>query len=132
MQRFIIRPDDHQRRENACAAINGLDTTKAWVVEVKLFKKKRSLNQNAFLHAVPLKIICDHTGYDIEDMKTYLLGTAYGWEEYRMFGETRKRPMKRSHELKTDEFNWFLEWIEAWAARELQLAIPKPNEVIDE
>jgi len=128
MQRFIIRPGDTQRRENASAAILSLDPAKAWAVEIKMYRKNRSKDQNAFLHAVPLKILSDHTGYTVEDMKDYLLGEFTGWDEYTMFGQVKKRPHKRSSELDTLQFTRFLEWIESWAASELGLMIPRPGE----
>jgi hypothetical protein len=130
MQRFIIHKDDRARRDNARAAIAYLDPNKQWSVEIKRYRKNRSVDQNAFLHGVPLKILCDHTGYDIEDMKTYLLGEFTGWETYEIMGQKRKRPVKRSHQLTTLEFTQFLEFIERFAAEKLDLLIPKPNEVM--
>jgi hypothetical protein len=130
VQRFIIRKEDAIRRENAAAAISSLDPNKAWAIEIKSHRKNRSLDQNAFLHAVPLKIIADHTGYTVEDMKDYLLGEFTGWDEYTVFHQTKRRPHKRSSDLDTLQFTRFLEWIEMWAATELGLIIPRPGEYL--
>jgi len=130
--RYIIHKDDAIRRENARAAISDLSNDKPWVVEIKPYVKKRSLEQNSFLHAVPLRMICDETGYDIDDMKTYLLGEAFGWIEFDLLGSPRKKPLYRSSELNRKQFMWFLEWIEAWAVKELGMMIPKPNEELPE
>jgi hypothetical protein len=132
MKRYVIRKGDEGRRANAIADIAYLDPNKDWSIEIKRYRKNRSNDQNSFLHGVPLKIICDHTGYDLEDMKTYLLGAAFGWDEYEMLGERRKRPIKRSSDLTTLEFTHWLEWIERWASEELGLIIPKPNEHLEE
>lgn len=128
VKRFIIHPQDSIRRENARVHIGELDPEKKWVVEIKEFQNVRSLEQNAYLHGVALKMICDHTGYEQEDMKTYLLGEFTGWVEYEMMGNPRKRPVKRSHELKVAEMAAFMEYIWWWASDTLDLNIPAPNE----
>lgn len=110
--------------------LDELSEDKPWLVQVKEYKSNRSLQQNSFLHAVPLRIICDETGYDIEDMKAYLMGEAFGWEEFEIMGQKRKRPRLSTSELNVEQFSWFMEWIEKWAAEALGLIIPKPNEVI--
>ena len=131
MKRFIIAKGGNLNvAQNACDAIHTLDPAFAHVIEIKQYRKKRSVDQNAFLHGVPLKMISDTTGYEIEDMKTYLLGEFSGWTEYEVWGQLRKRPNKRSHELNTKEFTEFLDFIQRWAAQELGLLIPNPNEVI--
>lgn len=109
-----------------------LDGNKDWLVQVQEYKRKRSGNQNSFLHAVPLKMICEATGNDIEDVKTFLLGEAFGWQEIEVFGQTRRKPMKRSSELNTAEFTYLIEFIEQWAAHNLDMVIPRPNEYIQE
>ena len=130
MQRFVIRKNDTLRRENASMAINALDAEKDWAIEIKEYRKNRSLSQNAYLHGVVLPLICDHTGYNMEEMKDYLLGEFTGWVEYMIFSEIKRRPAKRSHELNTKEFFAFCEWIEQWAAQELGVIIPRPGEYI--
>lgn len=112
--------------------IDSLDPAKTWLVQAGEYKKKRSLEQNAFLHAVPLRMIADFTGHDIDDMKDFLLGEAFGWQEYEVFGQLRRKPMKRSSQLNAEQFNFFLDFIESWAAEALDMVIPKPNEIIED
>ena len=122
-----------EHKSKAIAEIIALPDNRAWLVQVKQYQRKRSLEQNAFIHAVPLKIISEHTGMEVDDLKSYLLGKAFGFVEFEIFGERRKRPAKRSSELTTGEFSYWMEFIEAWSAQELQLIIPRPNEyLIDE
>lgn len=111
--------------------IDELPSDKPWLVQVKEYKTRRSLEQNSYLHAVPLRMICDETGYEIDDMKAYLMGTAFGWEEYEIMGSPRKRPRLTTSELNVEQMSWFFEWLEQWASQELGLIIPKPNEVIE-
>jgi hypothetical protein len=110
--------------------IMALPNNRAHLVQCTEYRRKRSTEQNAFLHAVPLKIIADHTGHDVEDMKTYLLGECFGWQGYEIMGSMRKKPVKRSSELDTSQFSFFMEWIESWAAQNLELIIPRPNEYL--
>jgi hypothetical protein len=132
MYRHVIPKGNlHQQHKSVVIAdIMKLEDNRAWLVQVTQYRRKRSTEQNAFLHAVPLKIICEHTGHDIEDMKTYLLGQAFGWIEYDILGERRKKPLYRSSELNTAQFSFFMEFCERWAAQELSLIIPRPNEYL--
>ena len=134
MIRHIIPKDrlaaEHKRLVKQ--EIDDLPTNRAWLVQVKQYQRRRTLNQNSFLHAVPLKLICEHTGYEIDDMKQWLMGTAFGWEEYEIMGAHRKRPRLGTSDLTAEQFNWFLEWLEQWSSQELGLILPKPNEVIED
>lgn len=124
--RIILRND--QLRDRAISEIARLDLRKVFSVQIEEYHPPRSLDQNAYLHAVPLKLICEATGYDLEEMKTYLLGEAFGWAEKDVFGRKVVQPLRRSSSLNTKEFGWFLEWIEQWAMGTLGLLIPRPNE----
>ena len=127
MKRFIIHKEDSIRRQNACQHITELDPKYQWVVEIKRYRKNRSLEQNSYLHGVALKMICDHTGYEMEDMKTYLLGEYTGWVEYEVMGQPRKRPTLRTHEMNTQQMANFMEFIWWWASETLDLNIPAPE-----
>ncbi len=62
-------------------------------VEVIIRKKrvKRSLDINAYWHAVPFRLLADHWGEDIETTKLLILGECFGWRE---LGEGRRIPIK--------------------------------------
>ena len=112
--------------------IDELPDNRTYVVQVKQYQRRRTLEQNSFLHAVPLRLIVDHTGMEMDDIKTYLMGKAFGTKEIEIAGETISRPLKGTSDLNAEQFNWFLEWIEQWSSQELGLIIPKPNEVIED
>ena len=131
MKRFIIRKPGNESDEvhaHCVDFIRSLPEDKAWTVEVKEYRKNRTSEQNRYLHAVPLKIICDYTGYDLDDMKTYLCGEWTGWQTYEIMGQKKKRPVKTTSEMTVDEMSRFIEWIPFWAARTLDLTIPLPGE----
>ena len=99
-----------------------------WRVTVEPYKRKRTLDQNAYLHAVPLKIISQHTGHDLEELKEYLCGEAFGWKEITIGERTISKPVKTTSQLNVEQFTWFIEWVLAWASNELNLRIPLPEE----
>lgn len=108
--------------------IDSLPDNRAWLVEAKQYRKLRTLEQNAFLHAVPIRMISDYTGMEPDDVKAYLMGRAFGTKEIEIAGKSVTKPSMGTSDLNTEQFSWFLEWIEAWAAQELGLIIPKPME----
>lgn len=129
MNKFIIRERDALRRENARRAIDALDPSKEWVVEIKQYRRKRSLDQNAFFWGVPIKILSEHTGHSPDDLKEYLLGEWSGWTEYEIEGRKFSKPaIPSTTKLDTLQFTRFLEFIEMWAASKLGISIPRPGE----
>lgn len=89
-------------------------------------KKRRSNPQNAYYHGVVLKMIADFCGYRGED-------------EIAGIHEELKRKFlpkignlnitKSTSSLNTEEFSSFIENVRRWAAEELGIYIPDPNEV---
>jgi hypothetical protein len=128
MKTFIIHHHDALRMENCIEYIDCLDPNRKWRVEITEYRKRRSNEQNAYIHAVPLKMIGDHTGYTIDDIKEYLCGEYFGWEEYTVMGATRQRPLKTTSQLNTKEMNDFIDWMQWWASSTLNMNIPSPNE----
>lgn len=134
MKQQIIRKGDLAEHHKVLAhhMIDELSPDRTWVVRVVQYRAQRSLEQNSFLHAVPLRMIADHTGMEMDDIKEYLMIKAFGSREVKIGSETITRPLKGTSELNTEQFNWFLEWIEAFAAQELGMIIPKPNETLED
>lgn len=128
MKTFIIHKQDAIRRENCRQYIDELDPNRKWRIVISEFRKKRSNDQNAFLHGVPLKILCDHTGYSMDDMREYLCGEWSGWEDYEVFGKKKVKPILTTSQMDTKQFTDFLEWIQWWASSTLNIRIPDPNE----
>jgi hypothetical protein len=128
MKRFVIHRDDMIRRENAKAYIDQLAPSKMWRIEIKEYRKRRSNEQNAYIHAVPLKLICDKTGYTVEDMKEFLCGEFTGWDEYTVMGRKKVRPLKTTSQMDTHTMTKFIEWMQWWGSETLNLYIPSPNE----
>lgn len=106
-------------------------------VELSIRKKrsKRSLDQNAWLWGVALPLIADHCGYDQHehDMLHYeLLAKRFGTVEVTSHlpgAQPFTMPAQTTSKMNTKEFSEYMEWLVRFAATELGVEIPLPNEV---
>ena len=128
MKRFIIHKQDSLRKWNCRDYIDGLDPNRKWKVEICEFRKKRSNEQNSYIHAVPLKIIGDHVGETLDDIKEYLAGEFLGWEDYEVMGRKKSRPIKTTSQMNTKEMTDFIDFMIWFGSSTLNLRIPSPNE----
>lgn len=125
----------------AMTVLESLDEQTAWKVTVEPVKRQRSHNQNAYLWAVPYKIISEHTGYEIEELHEYLLGCFFGWREKKVPKKpsnikgvesvplrttTTNENGKRSV-LTTTQFAEYVDFIQRFAAKKLGLVLPDPD-----
>lgn len=95
-------------------------------IVVRKERTKRSLDQNAYIHAVPFPIFADYWGEDISTTKLLLLGEKFGWRD---LGDGKRIPLKPStSDLSTDEMSEFIEWMPVWGMTDFGLRIPLPNE----
>ncbi len=94
---------------------------------VKLFGKKRSLDQNAYYWGVVIKLIADHSGYQGRAELKHVHDTLRGMFLERD-GLWRKKIILSTTALSTVEFEEYQAKIRQWAAIALDLYIPEPNE----
>ena len=88
-------------------------------------KTKRSLDQNAYMHAEPFLKLAEHLGYSISEVKLVLLGECFG---YHMLAG-REYPIKPStSDLKVEECSQFIEWMPQWAWEQFELHIQLPDD----
>lgn len=105
-----------------------LPNGKAWNVEVKEAKSRRSDRQNRYLWGVCYPAIKEHLqGWESEDIHEYCLGECFGWERMEGLSRPRMKPMKRSSKLSTTEFADYVAWIQRDMAQR-GIYVPDPNE----
>lgn len=94
-------------------------------VTIEERKKRRSNNQNSYYYGVVLKMIADYCGY-----RTNEEITGIHEELKRMFLPKigKLNIVKSTSSLNTAEFTDYIENIRLWAAQELGVYIPDPNE----
>ena len=96
------------------------------MVTAEKLRKHRTDDQNRYYRGVVLKTIADHSGYSGQEELE-----ALHYEMRRRFLPNRGRlniPVSTTA-LDTVEMTEYIENIRRWAAVELQLYIPDPNEV---
>ena len=96
------------------------------MVTAEKLRKHRTDDQNRYYRGVVLKTIADHSGYSGQEELE-----ALHYEMRRRFLPNRGRlniPVSTTA-LDTVEMTEYIENIRRWAAEELQLYIPDPNEV---
>lgn len=91
----------------------------------------RSLRQNAYIWAVPYKLISDHTGHTTEEIHA-LMASMFLKEMVTVLG-TMFTVIKSTTKLNTGEFNDYVEEIRKWAAENFstdtkRFRLPLPNE----
>ena len=91
-------------------------------------KEKRSLAQNNYYHGVIVKLVANEMGFLVpDDAHNYLRslflkkGVDANGKRYEIIGSTTA--------LNPQEFEEYTEKCRLWAAQELNLVIPLPNEV---
>lgn len=81
---FILQkviPGDERRFNDikrVVEELQALDEGKAWRVGIEEMKSERSLKQNRYLFGIAYKLLSEHTGYEKDDLHTYLLGKHFG------------------------------------------------------
>jgi len=99
------------------------------IVKVGRVKRQRSLDQNAYLHAVPFTLLADHFGDSIEGTKYDLMGHFWGWQPSKI-DPSRSVPIRSSTaDMSDEECSKFIDWLIPWAAMEHGVLIPLPNEM---
>jgi len=59
-------------------ALEDLPEGKAWRITIEELKSERSLKQNRYLFGVAYALLSEATGYERDDIHTYLLGKHFG------------------------------------------------------
>ena len=93
------------------------------VLQVKKWRPQRTLPQNAYLHAVVFKTLADYTGYTLEEIKDAMK---------EKFASKRDDMglliIEQTSKMNTKRMADFIEDICRFAAAELNIYIPPPNE----
>jgi hypothetical protein len=139
---FILPAGSRKRALSlALTVLESLDEQTAWKVTIQPVKRQRSHSQNAYLWAVPYKLISEATGYEIEEIHEYMLGSAFGWKDKKVPKKpsnltgvecvplrttTTDEHGKRSV-LTTRQFADYIDFIQRFAAKKLGLVLPDPD-----
>jgi hypothetical protein len=118
-----FKPDDPAR----FAAVRRKLAGKRAEVVLRRPRSKRSLDQNAYAHKWPFRLLAEHFGDSIEGVKLDLLGECFGWVPAPI--TNRLVPAKpHTSGLTIKEFSHFIEWLVMFGASH-GVIIPLPGEV---
>lgn len=119
---FTPEPREAEPRRNYLLFLRG----QAVEFVIRKARTRRSEEQNKYLHAVPLPLLCAEWGEDIETAKLLILGECFGWKETR---DGHRLPIKpHTSGLTVEEFSQLIEWLPPWAMVNFGVNIPLPNE----
>lgn len=103
---------------------------KVYNIEIKEYRKDRSNNQNKYYWGVVIKELCNHTGYNADEMHE-VLKAKFNPKElvFKQTGESVKIGGSTA-DMNTFEFEAYLEQIRIFSLTELDVLIPLPNQTI--
>jgi hypothetical protein len=121
--------------------LSSLDELVAWKIVAEPVKHVRSASQNAYLWAVPNKMISDKTGYEAEEVHEYLCGQYFGWKDKKVPKKPRNAEGIESVPIRTTttnengkrcilttmQFADYVDFVQRFAAQKLHLIIPDPD-----
>jgi len=116
--------------EVLCEYIAKLPAGKAFTVEIKEYRRKRSQDQNKYLWGVVYRIIrdaMDEPKPTTEQLHEYWLGECFGWDVIDQFGMVLKKPLERSHDKDTETFGKYWQFIQRRCAETMGIFIPDPD-----
>ena len=99
----------------------GLRGKSKLTVTIQKYRKKRSLNANAYYWSVCVPALADHLGYRLQDMHTAILGEYVGWEQRYFRGNLLHVPRRTSttpDTMDTMDFQGLIQTAQQIAAEE--------------
>lgn len=91
-------------------------------------KKQRTIKQNSYLWGVVYTFIAVETGHTTEEIHTFMK-KQFLPRDFITIGKQDQEIEKSTTDLSTKEMNEYIEKIRAFAAQELQMNIPSPEDV---
>lgn len=135
-QNFLLRAG-----ENRAADVEGMAQfarqclpDKRVLVTIEDYHEERSTPQNKALFGHAYKLMRDALGFEVNEVHEVCCGMYFGWVEYEVLGETRRRPRRTTTKddngkrdvLGRKEFSAFFESVQRWAAT-AGVHVPNPD-----
>ncbi len=100
---------------------------------IRARRSQRSLAQNRWYWKFAVPVIAEEIGYDkheYDECNHWLLRECFGSHKKEILGvEIEIQNVTSSTKLTTKQFSELMEWIVRWAATNLGIVIPLPNEI---
>ena len=113
--------------------LHALPGDQAFSVSIQVYKPRRSNEQNALMWVLFDQIIAKGgeamRGWTKDDLKDFLCGEIFGWEEFAVFGRKRLRPIHGTSGLNKQQMSDFLDSIVRFMAEKgIYLDLPGDHE----
>lgn len=93
-----------------------------YILVIEKDHPRRTSPENRYYWGVVLKLIAEHTGYSTEECHAIFKDKFLSYEKFH------RRFSRSTTKLKTVEFEEYLENIRRFAATDLQVYVPEPNQ----
>lgn len=124
---FIVKAE--KDIQAVCNYLQSLKVShKPYRVSIGVEKSQRTKDQNR-LYWLWLNCISDESGNSVDDLHEYLKHKFLNTYARVIYGEEVKSTQSTT-ELNTDEFTKYLEKVQIWAANELGITLPNPDDLI--
>ena len=114
--------------EVASGMVMALDHTKKWRVTIAPYIKNRTTDQNNLLWKWYTEI-ANHTGHTAEEIHEYCKASFLAPKFIRIGTEKFAVEYRTTTKLTTAEMSDYIERVYAWAAVELEVRLPLPEEM---
>lgn len=116
-------------RQGIADAIAEFDGEQIDVVIMR-HRRRRSLDQNAYLHAEPFPKLAKAWGESVTRTKLICMGAFWGWEPVNVGGNIKVLLPVKAHtsDMTVEECTTFIDWLLPWALEEHGVEIRLPNE----
>lgn len=121
----IIQPADKRK---VIDYVEKLPEGKQYTVKIKLKRKQRSTDQNR-LYWMWLKCIMDETGEHKDRLHEFFKQYFLGADEQWAFGKYQVFVPRSTTELDTKQMSDYLERVQQFAATELGIVLPNPEDL---
>lgn len=119
----ILKPPD---KDKVKTAIDDLNPDKQYVIEIKIKREQRSIDQNR-LYWLWLNCLMDETGEHRDNLHEYFKSKFLGAKECRCFDTVFFIPQSTTAQ-DTKQFTDYLERVRQFAATELNITLPDPKD----
>ena len=89
-------------------------------------RAQRSLDQNAYMHAVVFPMLAREIGDSVEGVKRDCMGEKWGWVDSKIKGYPI--PLLTTSQMSVEQCSEFIEWVIPWAMNFHGVSIPLPHE----
>jgi len=112
-QQFTLHKDDSRITviANLIRFIQLLSADKSWKIVISVFRKTRSIEQNAALFGVAYTPMVEYTGYTKDELHWWMCCNFFGTRTLDINGVSQTRPMRTTttdEQGKSDVLDWFV------------------------